>query len=58
MKLIDPSFLNMDKILKNLSDFMKKNFPQRCTGAGGAETGNWNPDGGNKLCPRIGAKGG
>ena len=25
MKLSDPSFLNMDKILKNLSDFMKKN---------------------------------
>jgi len=24
MKLSDPSFLNMDKILKNLSDFMKK----------------------------------
>jgi len=24
MKLSDPSFLNMDKILKNLSDFMKR----------------------------------
>jgi hypothetical protein len=35
MKLSDPSFLNMDKILKNLSDFMK-NFPpemQRCRDA-------------------------
>ena len=28
MKLSDPSFLNMDKILKNLSDFMKKSHPR------------------------------
>ena len=28
MKLSDPSFLNMDKILKNLSDFMKKSPPE------------------------------
>ena len=40
MKLSDPSFLNMDKILKNLSDIMKKPPPKRCRVAGGAKSEN------------------
>ena len=40
MKLSDPSFLNMDKILKNLSDFMKKSHPRDAESQGEQKTEN------------------
>jgi hypothetical protein len=44
MKLSDPSFLNMDKILKNLSDFMKKPPPETQSRRGSRN---------RKFCPRM-----